>query len=231
VTTQTGTPTVTTQTDTSTVTTQTGTPAVTTQTGTPAVTTQTGTPAVTTQTDTPAVTIQAETSTVTTQTSAPVLTAELLSAEALITAIGVIDTYAKSASAVAMSIEELLSAGVLEIVVDNLSAYRTAVAVAGNDGADSLEKIQLLINGVNTTVKTAAAKAVADAESAAELKAKQESEAKAVAELKAKQVVVVKAVVTKVASKKTAITCVKGKLTKKVAGLKPKCPSGYKLKK
>jgi hypothetical protein len=48
---------------------------------------------------------------------------------------------------------------------------------------------------------------------AAELKAKQEAEAKAPA------------------LKRTTITCVKGKLTKKVIALKPKCPSGYKLKK
>ena len=210
--------------------TPTGTPTITPPTGTPTVTTQAETSTATTQTVTPVVTTQAETSTATTQTSAPDVTAELLSAEALITAIGVIDTYAKSASAVAMTIEELLSAGVLEIVVDNISAYRTAVAVAGNDGADSLEKIQLLIDGVNTTVKAAEAKAVADAESAAELKVKQESEAKAVAELKAKQEVVVKAVGTKVASKKTAITCVKGKLTKKVTAVKPLCPAGYKKK-
>ena len=32
-------------------------------------------------------------------------------------------------------------------------------------------------------------------------------------------------------SKKTTITCVKGKLTKKVTAVKPKCPSGYKVKK
>jgi hypothetical protein len=50
-------------------------------------------------------------------------------------------------------------------------------------------------------------------------------------ELKAKQKVVAKAAGTKVASKKTAITCVKGKLTKKVTAVKPKCPSGYKVKK
>lgn len=33
------------------------------------------------------------------------------------------------------------------------------------------------------------------------------------------------------APKKTTITCVKGKLTKKVTAVKPKCPSGYKVKK
>ena len=32
------------------------------------------------------------------------------------------------------------------------------------------------------------------------------------------------------AVKKTTITCVKGKLTKKVTGINPKCPSGYKKK-
>jgi hypothetical protein len=61
----------------------------------------------------------------------------------------------------------------------------------------------------------------------AELKAKLEAEAKAAAELKAKQEADAKAA----ALKKTTITCVKGKLTKKVTAVKPKCPSGYKLKK
>jgi hypothetical protein len=35
----------------------------------------------------------------------------------------------------------------------------------------------------------------------------------------------------KTLAKKTTITCVKGKLTKKVTAVKPKCPTGYKLKK
>ena len=61
----------------------------------------------------------------------------------------------------------------------------------------------------------------------AELKAKLEAEAKAAAELKAKQEAEAKAS----ALKKTTITCVKGKLTKKVTAVKPKCPSGYKVKK
>jgi hypothetical protein len=51
------------------------------------------------------------------------------------------------------------------------------------------------------------------AKQAAELKAKQEAEAKAAA------------------TKKTTITCVKGKVTKKVTAVKPKCPAGYKVKK
>jgi hypothetical protein len=70
----------------------------------------------------------------------------------------------------------------------------------------------------------------AEAKAAAELKAKQEIEAlvaKALAELKAKEEAAAKAA----ALKKTTITCVKGKLTKKVTAVKPKCPTGYKLKK
>jgi hypothetical protein len=71
------------------------------------------------------------------------------------------------------------------------------------------------------------AKQEAEAKAAAELIAKQEADAKAAAELKAKQEAEAKAA----ALKKTTITCVKGKLTKKVTAVKPKCPSGYKLKK
>jgi hypothetical protein len=66
-----------------------------------------------------------------------------------------------------------------------------------------------------------------EAEKAAELKAKQEAELKASGEIKAKQEAQAKAV----AQKKKTITCNKGKLTKRVIAIKPKCPSGYKLKK
>ena len=66
----------------------------------------------------------------------------------------------------------------------------------------------------------------AAAKAAAELKAKQDAEAQAAAELKAKQEAEAKAS----ALKKTTITCVKGKLTKKVTAVKPKCPAGYKKK-
>ena len=93
----------------------------------------------------------------------------------------------------------------------------------------------------------------AEAKAAAELKAKQEAEALAAAELKAKQEAEIKAAeelrakqeaeaaaalkakqeadARAVASKKTTITCLKGKISKKVTGLKPKCPRGFKVKK
>ena len=77
---------------------------------------------------------------------------------------------------------------------------------------------------------------------AAELKAKQEAEAKAAADLKAKQEAEARVAADKLAAdklaaaklasmKKTTITCVKGKVTKKVTAVKPKCPTGYKVKK
>jgi hypothetical protein len=34
----------------------------------------------------------------------------------------------------------------------------------------------------------------------------------------------------KAATKKVTITCIKGKLTKKVSAVNPKCPKGYKKK-
>jgi hypothetical protein len=76
------------------------------------------------------------------------------------------------------------------------------------------------------------AKQEAEARAAAEFKAKQEAEAKVAAELKAKQEAEAKAAAAiAAATKKTTITCIKGKLAKKVTAVKPKCPSGYKLKK
>ena len=70
------------------------------------------------------------------------------------------------------------------------------------------------------------AKQEAELKAAAELKAKMDAEAKAAAELKAKQDAAAKAAL----AKKLTITCVKGKLTKKVTAVKPKCPAGYKKK-
>jgi hypothetical protein len=93
---------------------------------------------------------------------------------------------------------------------------------------------------------TAKSKAETEAKAAAELKSKQEAEAKAAAELKAKKDAEdaaakaaaelkakqeAEAAAKLAALKKTTITCIKGKLTKKVTAVKPKCPAGYKLKK
>jgi hypothetical protein len=60
-------------------------------------------------------------------------------------------------------------------------------------------------------------------------KVAQEAEAKAAAKAEAARILA--AAKAAVAKKKVTITCIKGKLTKKVTAVKPKCPAGYKLKK
>jgi len=102
------------------------------------------------------------------------------------------------------------------------------------------------------SVKIEEAKQEAEAKAAAELKAKQDAELiakvlaerqansdaaqRAAAEIKAKEEAAAKAAADKATADKAAltkratITCVKGKLTKKVTAVKPKCPAGYKKK-
>lgn len=80
------------------------------------------------------------------------------------------------------------------------------------------------------------ARAIFDQENEVEQKAKQELQVKAAmdkatAERKAKQESEAAALAAAAKNKKTTITCVKGKLTKKVTAVKPKCPAGYKVKK
>ena len=67
----------------------------------------------------------------------------------------------------------------------------------------------------------AEAEAKAKAEEEAKAKLEAESRAKAEAEAKAK---------LEASKKRSTITCVKGKLTKKVSAVNPKCPKGYKKK-
>jgi len=75
----------------------------------------------------------------------------------------------------------------------------------------------------------AEAKAKAEAEAEAKAKAEAEAKAKAEAEAKAKAEAEAKAKAkADVAKKKTTINCVKGKVSKKVTAVNPKCPSGYK---
>lgn len=92
-------------------------------------------------------------------------------------------------------------------------------------GFSDVSKEQLLVS-----TRAANAKIKQRESAAAELKAKQEAEAKAAAELKAKQEAEAAALAAAAKSKKTTITCVRGKLTKKVTAVKPKCPKGYKKK-
>jgi hypothetical protein len=73
----------------------------------------------------------------------------------------------------------------------------------------------------------AEAKVAADSKAALQLKAKVEADAKALAD----QLAAEKLAATKAGSlKKTTITCLKGKLTKRITAINPKCPTGYKKK-
>jgi len=109
---------------------------------------------------------------------------------------------------------------------------KTAEKIVEEDRKREAEEIRLaaeLKAKQETEAKAAAelkTKQEAEAKAAAELKVRLEAEAIAAAELKAKREAEAKAA----ALKKTTITCVKGKLTKKVTAVKPKCPSGYKKK-
>jgi membrane protein involved in colicin uptake len=125
------------------------------------------------------------------------------------------------------------------LIKDNIGLKLT-LSLIPKDLANSDAAKQLFTDAENTRISNVKlVQAENEAKAAAELKAKQEAQAKAIAEakvmaeakaaaeLKAKQEAEAKAA----AAKKTTITCVKGKLTKKVTAVKPKCPSGYKLKK
>jgi hypothetical protein len=99
-------------------------------------------------------------------------------------------------------------------------------AVGLVDGKRSLDFADVglysLTESLITRIESAKATLIAEAKAAAELKAKQEAEAaKILADAKAK---------ANSLTKKTSITCTKGKLIKKVTGINPKCPTGYKVK-
>ena len=74
------------------------------------------------------------------------------------------------------------------------------------------------------------AEAKAKAEAEAKAKAEEEAKAKAEAEATAKAKVEAEAKAKAALAKKTTITCVKGKISKKVTAVNPKCPTGYKKK-
>jgi hypothetical protein len=88
------------------------------------------------------------------------------------------------------------------MVIRNTSQNSQSLSFVSENKVDYLKALE--------EVKT---KLAADAKAAAELKAKQDIEAKVAA------------------LKKTRFTCIKGKLSKKVTAVKPKCPTGYKVKK
>lgn len=124
------------------------------------------------------------------------------------------------------------------LLVSNLDSSSVSLHLAPTSLVSSTEFKDLVTKSTEAKSKVAQENE-SKARIAAELKAKQEADQKIAAELKAKQDAEAKAAADKIAAdqlaaskaasmKKTTITCVKGKLTKKVTAVKPKCPSGYK---
>ena len=123
---------------------------------------------------------------------------------------------------------------------EQISLFRNALECsfkidATSVGPISLVAIGIKINGqpidlkldnaINKIKGAIADKAAADAKAIAD---KAAADAKAIADKAAADA---KAIADKAATpKKTTITCIKGKVTKKVTGVNPKCPSGYKKK-
>jgi hypothetical protein len=101
----------------------------------------------------------------------------------------------------------------LEVKKPGICKLNVRTALARSNMQNVTQSKEIIINSRAQLDAKAAAEKLA-----AELKAKQEAEARAAADKAA-------------ATKKTTITCTKGKFTKKVTAVKPKCPNGYKLKK
>jgi len=115
------------------------------------------------------------------------------------------------------------------LLISDFSSTTISFTLVSSSVTSSVAYKDLLLKA--NVSKVAAQKAAAD------LKAKQEEEAKASLELKIKQEAESKAkqdseakAAQAAAKKKTSITCIKGKTTKKITAVKPKCPSGYKKK-
>jgi hypothetical protein len=123
------------------------------------------------------------------------------------------------------------------LLVNNNDGSKVTISLIPTPKINTADSIQLIENSKkrkNEVEAALIAKVLAERQAnsdaglkaAAELKAKQEAEAKAAADLKSKQDADAQAA----APKKSTITCIKGKLTKKVTAVKPKCPTGYKKK-
>jgi hypothetical protein len=110
-----------------------------------------------------------------------------------------------------------------KIISFNTLSTRDGIALQIREKAEAEAKAKAEAEAKAKAEAEAKAKAEAEAKAAAELRVKQEAEAKAKAEAEAKAK-------AEAAKKKVTITCVKGKLTKKVTAVKPKCPAGYKKK-
>ncbi len=133
------------------------------------------------------------------------------------------------------------SMAMLKVIVKGAECSNGASSISAIDYMGVNEKLVCANYPAGSNRYSWRAEAVVNAEKAAadkvaaDLKAKQEAVAKAaadkvLADAKAEAARILAEAQAKATSKKTTITCIKGKLTKKVTAVNPKCPSGYKKK-
>ena len=113
-------------------------------------------------------------------------------------------------ASVTPKVSSLLNSGIYSLSIENFYLGKLRVTISSNGTLTASSR------------KAAADKAAADKAAADKAAADKAAADKAAADKAAAD----KAVVIK----KTTITCVKGKVTKKVTAINPKCPSGYKKK-
>jgi len=111
--------------------------------------------------------------------------------------------------------------------IESVSSINGVDSIEVFSGNKALNRVATLNEQKLAAEAKAEAEAKAKAEAEAKAKAEAEAKAKAEAEIRAKQETEAKLAAQK---KKITITCVKGKLTKKVTAVNPKCPKGYKKK-
>jgi hypothetical protein len=89
------------------------------------------------------------------RTALTAATQVLLDAIALAAAVDVIEAYAAGSNADAMTIAQLVAAGVTGTAEGKLAAYKTAIAAALATAADTTAEIQTIIDTVNTAATPA----------------------------------------------------------------------------
>ena len=106
-----------------------------------------------------------------------------------------------------------------EVLVTNIKDNSATLNLIPTQMANSVEAKTLIQKSLSNRAEALALQSV---KAEADAKAKAEADAKANVEVK---------INTNLPTQKTTISCIKGKKILKVVAVKPKCPSGYKLKK
>jgi hypothetical protein len=129
-----------------------------------------------------------------------------------------------------------VSNGILEIFIDQLTLTRSEILIKtdstkAKQRKDQIEKQRIEAEERARAEAEAKLKAEEKARAEAEAKLKAEAEAKAKAESDSKKPETPSgSVETVTKAKQKTITCLKGKKTKKVTAVSPKCPKGYRKK-